>query len=144
MIFDGEALLPPMRVLATHSSGGMMCFSTSSASASSPSRCMSSTIRWLAKTMSSLARCSQCDRSPSVPCQSAPSRALVMIGMTRAEGDELARGQSPMARERFEDVADVGVGDANALRRDAARKMRAAFVIGAGSIREEIVERIGL
>jgi hypothetical protein len=44
-------------------------------------------------------------------------------GMAQAEGDELARRQSPMACERLEDVADVGVSDADVFVRYATRKM---------------------
>ena len=51
-------------------------------------------------------------------------------GMARAEGDELARRQPAVPRERFEDVADVGVGDLDVLARHSAREVRAALVSG--------------
>ncbi len=56
-------------------------------------------------------------------------------GMARAEGDELARGQSPVARERLEDVADVGVRDVDLFaRHSSARRCERRFLSGAGCI----------
>ena len=62
--------------------------------------------------------------------------------MACAEGDELARRQPAVPRERFEDVADVGVGDLDVLARLSTREVRAALVLDCGLHTREIVERI--
>jgi len=64
-----------------------------------------------------------------------PQRAETRLGedrMTRAKRDELARRQTAVARERFEDVADVGVGNPDALFGYAAREMRTALLLYCG------------
>ena len=130
MIFEGEALLPPIRVLATQSLRRDDLFLDKQR------------LGLLAESMHVLddemvgeedVFVDAMQPVRSLALSAVPERAEPRLGddrMTRAEGDELAGGQSPMARERFEDVADVGVGDAQALRHELARKMRAAVVIG--------------
>ena len=61
--------------------------------------------------------------------------------MARAEGDELAGRQPAVPRERFEDVADVGIGDPDVLAGLSTREVRAALVLDCGLHTRKIVER---
>ena len=132
MIFDGVVLLPPMRLLATHSSAGMMRFGDQQRFGLLAERVQvfDGEVVGEDHVFVGAMEPMRCAR-PRCHARVAEAR-LGEDGMARAERDELARRQSPVARERFEDVADVGVGDPDLFARHAPGEVRAAFLLGCG------------